>query len=128
MFGPGQRLRSALGRVGMVVNVALPEVLGLGVDVRLVIMFESWVIVLVGMRGRQVLPLAAVPQVMHHVSVLMGMDNGIMGVFHGHPSLPCSAFGYLLPPGTVPGTLPAQPRPGVKPITRQNQAGAYKCR
>jgi hypothetical protein len=43
--------------------VGLPQVLCLGVDVRLVIVFQGWVIVLVGMSGRPVLPLAAVPQV-----------------------------------------------------------------
>jgi len=48
-------------RVGVVMGVGLPQVLGLGLDVGLVIVFQGRVIVLVGMGGRHVLPLAAMP-------------------------------------------------------------------
>lgn len=73
-------------------DVGLPDVLCLGIDMRLVIVFQGWVIVLVGMSGRHVLPLGAVPEVVHHVSVL----DRVMGVFHGLPPLPCCACGNLL--------------------------------
>lgn len=80
-----QDLRLATGRVGVVVDVGFPQVLRLGVDVRLVIVFDGWMIVLVGMKGRYVLPLAAVPEIVHHVSVLMGMNDRVMGVLHDLP-------------------------------------------
>jgi hypothetical protein len=80
-----QDLRLATGRVGVVVDVGFPQVLRLGADVRLVIVFDSWMIVLVGMKGRHVLPLAAVPEIVHHVSVLMGMNDRVMGVLHDLP-------------------------------------------
>lgn len=73
-------------------DVGLPDVLCLGIDMRLVIVFQGWVIVLAGMSGRHVLPLGAVPEVVHHVSVL----DRVMGVFHGLPPLPCCACGNLL--------------------------------
>jgi hypothetical protein len=67
------------------VDVGLPHVLCLGVDMGLVIVFQGWVIVLVGMSGRHVLPLAAVPEVVHHVSVLVGVNDRVMGMLHGLP-------------------------------------------
>jgi hypothetical protein len=86
--------------VGVVVDVGLPQVLCLGVDVRLVVVFQGWVIVLVGMSGRHVLPLAAVPQVVHHVSVLVGVNDGIMGVLHGLPlGTPLCVRNLLAAPG-----------------------------
>jgi hypothetical protein len=86
--------------VGVVVDVGLPQVLCLGVDVRLVIVFQGWVIVLVGMTGRHVLPLAAVPQVVHHVSVLVGVNDGVMGVLHGLPlGTPLCVRNLLAAPG-----------------------------
>ena len=42
-------------------DVSFPLMLRLGLDVGLVIVFEGRVIVLVGMGGRHVLPLAAMP-------------------------------------------------------------------
>jgi hypothetical protein len=48
-------------RVGVVMGVGLTQVFGLGLDVGLVIVFQGRVIVLVGMGGRHVLPLAAMP-------------------------------------------------------------------
>jgi len=56
----GPDVRGLAGsRVGVVMGVGLPQVLGLGLDVGLVIVFQGWMIVLVGMGGRHVLPLAA---------------------------------------------------------------------
>ena len=69
--------------MGVVVDVGLPQVLCLGVDVRLVIVFHGRVIVLVRMNGRHVFPLSAVPQVVHDVGVLVSVNDGIMGVLHG---------------------------------------------
>jgi hypothetical protein len=69
--------------VGVVVDVGLPEVLFPGVFVRLVVVFYGWVVVLVGMGGRHVFPLGAVPEVVHHVAVLVGVNDGVMGVLHG---------------------------------------------
>jgi hypothetical protein len=63
-------------------GVSFPLMLRLGLDVGLVIVFHGRVIVLVGMGGRHVLPLAAMPQVMHHVSVIVGVNDGVMGVLH----------------------------------------------
>lgn len=79
------RRGSASGGVGVVVDVGLPQVLCLGVDVGLVIVFQSWVIVLMGMSGRHMLPLAAVPEVVHYVSVLVVVNDGVVGVLHGLP-------------------------------------------
>jgi hypothetical protein len=42
-------------------GVGLPQMLRFGVDVGLVIVFHGRVIVVVGMAGRHVLPLGAVP-------------------------------------------------------------------
>ena len=75
------RRESASGGVGVVVDVGLPQVLCLGVDVGLVIVFQSWVIVLMGMSGRHMLPLAAVPEVVHYVRVLVVVNDGVVGVF-----------------------------------------------
>jgi hypothetical protein len=58
--GPDVR-ELAAGRVGVVMGVGLPQVLRLGLDVGLVIVFQRRVIVLVGMGRRHVLPLAAMP-------------------------------------------------------------------
>ena len=63
-------------------GVGLPQMLCLGGGVGLVIVFQGRVIVVVGMGGCHVLPLAAVPQVMHHVSVLVSVNDGVMGVLH----------------------------------------------
>jgi hypothetical protein len=71
--------------VGVVVDVGLPEVLFLGVFVRLVVVFHGRVVVLVRMGGRHVFPLGAVPEVVHDVGVLVGMNDGVMGVLHGRP-------------------------------------------
>lgn len=116
----GARRRSAGGGVGVVVDVGLPQVLCLGTDVRLVVVLHGWVIVLVGMSGRHVLPLTAVPEVVHDVSVLVGVHDRVMGVRHGSPLLPCCACGWWqhrpagrrlarLLPGLVPGTDPGNP-------------------
>lgn len=88
-------LRLAAGGVGVVVDVGLPQVLCLGVGMSLVIMFQGWVIVLVRMRGRHMFPLAAVPEVVHHVRVLVGVNDRVMVVLHVLP-LTCCAFGNLL--------------------------------
>jgi hypothetical protein len=69
--------------VSVVVDVRLPEVLCLGVDVRLVIVFHGRVIVLVRMSGRHVFPLGAVPEIVHDVSVLVVVNDGVVGVLHG---------------------------------------------
>ena len=93
----------------MVVGVGLPQMLCLGVDVRFVIVFQGRVIVLVGMGGRHVLPLAAVPEIVHQVGVLMGVNDRIMGVLHGYPSLLCCACGNLLAaPGRAGAADPRQ--------------------
>jgi hypothetical protein len=82
--------------VGVVVDVGLPQVLCLGIDVRLVIVLQGWVVVLVGMSGRHMLPLAAVPEVVHHVSVLVGVNDRVMGVLHNRPLVTRCACGNLL--------------------------------
>jgi hypothetical protein len=69
----------------VVVVVGLPQVLCLGIDVRFMIVLYGWVIVLVRMSGRHVFPLDAVPEVVHDVSVLVGVNDGVMGVLHGFP-------------------------------------------
>ena len=56
----------------MIVAVGLPEMLGVGVGVRLVVVFHGRVVVLVRVGSRHVFPLGAVPQVVHQVSVLVG--------------------------------------------------------
>jgi hypothetical protein len=71
--------------MGVVVDMGLPQVLCLSVGVRLVIVFHGRMIVLVRMSGRLVFPLSAVPQVVHDVSVLVSVNDGIMGVLHGLP-------------------------------------------
>ena len=75
--------RSAAGGVGVIVAVGLPEMLGVGVGVRLVVVFHGRVVVLVRVGSRHVFPLGAVPQVVHQVSVLVGVNDGVMGVRHG---------------------------------------------
>jgi hypothetical protein len=69
--------------MGVVVDVGLPPVLCFSIDVRLVIVFHGRMIVLVRMSGRHVFPLSAVPQVVHDVSMLVSVNDGIMGVLHG---------------------------------------------
>ena len=69
--------------------VGLPQVLCLGADVRFMIVLHGWVIVLVRMSGRHVFPLSAVPQVVHDVSVLVSVNDGIMGVLHDFPLVIC---------------------------------------
>ena len=81
--------------MGVVVDVGLPHVLRVGVAMWLMIVFHDWVIVLVGMSGRHVLPLAAMPEVVHHVSVLVGVNDRVMSVFHGLPLVACCACGNL---------------------------------
>jgi hypothetical protein len=68
--------------VGVIVVVGLPEMLGAGVDMGLMVVFHGRVVVLVGVGGRHVFPLSTVPQVVHQVSVLMGVNDGVMGVRH----------------------------------------------
>jgi hypothetical protein len=68
--------------MGVVMDVGLPQVLFLSVDVRLVIVFHGRVVVLVRMSSRHVFPLSAVPQVVHDVSVLVSVNDGIVGVLH----------------------------------------------
>ena len=63
-------------------GVSFPLMLRLALVVRFVVVFHGRVIVLVGMGGRHVLPLAAMPQVMHHVSMVVGVNDGVMGVLH----------------------------------------------
>ena len=70
-------------------DVGLPEVFCLGVDMRFVVVFHGRVVVLVRMSGRHVPPLGAVPEVVHDVGVLVGVNNGIMGVFHDLPLAIC---------------------------------------
>jgi hypothetical protein len=81
--------------VGVVVDVGFPHVLRAGVDMRLVIVFHDGMIVLVGMSGRQVLPLAAMPEVVHHVSVLVSVNDRVMGVLHGLPLVALLCAGNL---------------------------------
>ena len=83
----GRQNRSAAGGVGVVVAVGLPEMFGVGVDMGLVVVFHGRVVVLVRVGGRHVFSLGAVPQVVHQVSVLVGVNDGVMGVRHGLP--PC---------------------------------------
>jgi hypothetical protein len=52
--------------------------------------------VLVRMSGRHMLPLAAVPEIVHYVSVLVGVNDRIMGVLHGLPLIPSCTCGNLL--------------------------------
>jgi hypothetical protein len=113
----------------VVMGVCFPLMLRLGLDVGSVIVHHGRVIVLVGMGGRHVLPLAAMPQVMHHVSVVVGVNDGVMGVLHSDllvavlrrepagrprsvletPPLPEGGrLGPVLPLGAVPGTAPAR--------------------
>jgi hypothetical protein len=73
---------SAAGWVSVVVAVGLPQVFCLGVDVRVVIVLHGWVIVLVRVSGRHVLPLGPVPEVVHDVIVLVRVNDGVMGVLH----------------------------------------------
>lgn len=68
--------------------VGLPELLGVGVDMGLVVVFHGWVVVLVRVSSRHVFPLGAVPQVVHQVCVLVGVNDGVMGVRHGLMALP----------------------------------------
>jgi len=68
------------------VDVGLPEVLFPGVFVGLVVVFHGRVVVLVRMGGRHVFPLGAVPELVHDVGVLMGVNDAVMGVLHGCPS------------------------------------------
>jgi len=76
--------------------VGLPQVLCPGADMRFMIVLHDWVIVLVRMSGRHVFPLSAVPEIVHDVSVLVCVNDGVMGVLHGLPSVPCYACGNLL--------------------------------
>ena len=118
----------AVSRVGVVMGVCFPLMLRVGLDVWFVIVFHGRVIVLVGMGRRHVLPLAAMPQVVHHVSVVVGVNDGVMGVFHSElllvtvlcrepagrpgavletPPLPERGWlGPVLPLGLVPGAAP----------------------
>ncbi len=77
---PGQW--SAAGGVVVVVDVRLPEMLCLGVDVRLMIVFDGRVIVLVRMSGGHVFPLGAVPEVVHDVSMLVAVNDSVVSVLH----------------------------------------------
>lgn len=63
--------------------VGLPEMFGVRVGMGLMIVFHGRVVVLMRVAGRHVFPLSTVPQVMHQVSVLMGVNDGVMGVRHG---------------------------------------------
>ena len=66
-------------------------------------------IALVGMGGSHVLPLAAMPEVVHHVGVLVGVNDRIMGVLLGYPALLCCACGNLLAaPGRAGAADPRQ--------------------
>jgi hypothetical protein len=92
--------------MGVVVDVGLPQVLCLSVDVRLVIVFHGRVIVLMRMSGRHVFPLGAVPQVVHDVGVLVSMNDGIMGVLHGLSLVTYCAYGNLpAAPGRRGGSM-----------------------
>jgi hypothetical protein len=51
----------AAGGVSVVMGVGLSQMLGLSVGVGLVIVFHGRMIVVVGMGGRHVLPMSAVP-------------------------------------------------------------------
>jgi hypothetical protein len=108
-------------------DVSFPLMLRLGLDVGLVIVFHGRVIVLVGMDGRHVFPLDAMTQVMHHVSVVVGVNDGVMCVLHSDllvtvlrrepagrpgsvletPALPERGWlGPAIPSGLVPGMAP----------------------
>ncbi len=78
--------------------MGLPEMLGAGVGVGLVVVFHGRVVVLVRVGGRHVFPLGAVPKVVHEVSVLVGVNDGVMGVRHGLPLVTDCA------PEPAPGT------------------------
>jgi hypothetical protein len=93
--------------MGVVVDVGLPQVLCLSVDVRLVIVFHGRMIVLVRMTGRHVFPFGAVPQVMHDVSMLVSVNDGIMGVLHGLPlvTLCCACGNLAAAPGRPGGSV-----------------------
>ena len=71
---------------------ALPRVLCLGADVRFIIVLHGWVIVLVRMSGRHVLPLGAVPQVVHDVSA-----RGCERWRHGCASWPSPRYRAVRP-------------------------------
>jgi len=103
-----RRAGSAAGGVGVVVDVGLPEVLFPGVFVRLVVVFHGWMVMLVGMGGRHVFPVGAVPEVVHHVGVLVGVNDGLMGVLHGLLLVTLSCVRDLLI-GSVYATRPLPP-------------------
>ena len=100
--------RSAVNGVGVVVAVGLPEMLGVGVDMRLVVMFHGRMVVLMRVSRRHVFPLGAMPQVMHQVSVLVG--DGVMGVHHGLPLVTYSRRNLLPAPDRTPLTMVAPDR------------------
>lgn len=62
-------------------DMGFADVLRLGVGVRLMIMFNGWMIVFVGMGRRHVLPLTSMPEIVDHVGMFMGMNNPVMLVF-----------------------------------------------
>lgn len=76
----------------MVVDVGFAHVLRVGVGVRIMIVFDGWMIVFVGMGRRHVLPLTSVPEIVHHVRMFVGMNNPVMLVLHDLPLVtpPCA--------------------------------------
>jgi hypothetical protein len=77
--------------VSVVVDVGFARVLRLDVGVRLMIVFNGWMIVFVGMSRRHVLPLTSMPEIVHHVSMFMSMNDPVVFVLHDLPLVtpPC---------------------------------------
>ena len=73
-------------RMGVIMNVCLPEMLGLCVLVGLVVVFHGPVIVLVGMSGSQMAPLLPMAQIVSHVQMFVLMNKPLVFV-KPHPRL-----------------------------------------
>ena len=66
--------------MGVIMNVRLPEVLGLCVLVGLVVVFHGSVIVRVGMSGSQMAPLFAMAEIVSHVQMFVLMKKPLVFV------------------------------------------------
>ena len=90
--------------MGVVMDVALPQVLLIHVLVGLVAVREGRVIVLVAVAGDEVGQILAGPVVVGDVRMFMGMHNGIVLMRFSHCFFPCvcepaSRAGSLSAPG-----------------------------
>jgi hypothetical protein len=72
---------------GVVVDVALPEVLLVGIFVGLVVVGERWMVVLVGVSSHHVSNLFSRPVVVGNVGVLVLMHDGLVIVVGQRPHL-----------------------------------------